>query len=66
MDYKWTKMSKPLKWPVKDGKTTLIPIGAVGVEIAFNQSSKKLFNEFGRPTSKFQNVYRWNGTIYNA
>lgn len=61
------KFSKPmtLKFPVYDGKNCLIPRGTPNVEIAFGASSKTYVDP---KTGKlcYQNVYRWNGNIYNA
>ena len=66
MEYVFTHMSNPLKYPVvdTDGKT-LIPKGATGVDIAFGQSSK---TRKDRKTGKtlHQNVYSWNGQLYNC
>ena len=66
-EYDFKPLGKPTKYPVWDAETskTLIPAGAVGVEIAKGQSSKTFKN---KKTGKIehQNVYRWKGKIYNT
>ena len=65
--YDFKALDKPTKYPVFDSETheVLIPAGATDVEIAYGQSSKTYKN---KRTGKIerQNVYRWNGKIYNA
>ena len=67
IQYDFKPLGKPTKYPVRDSQTfeVLIPAGATGVEIAYGQSSKTYKN---KRTGKIerQNVYRWNGKIYNA
>lgn len=66
MPYKWTKLTHPTMYPVKEDGKTVIPVGADGVEVAYSQSSKPLLDNHRRPTGKMQNVYRWNGLVFNA
>lgn len=65
--YDFKPLGKPTKYPVWDSEKhkIMIPAGAEGVEIAYGQSSKTYKN---KRTGKIehQNVYRWNGKIYNA
>ena len=63
-NYTWSK-PMTLKYPVKDGATTLLSAGTPNVEIGFHQSSKTIKD---RKTGKIvkQNVYKHNGQIYNA
>ena len=65
--YDFKPLGKPTKYPVLDAEThkTIIPVGAEGVEIAYEQSSKTYKNKRTGKTER-QNVYRWNGQIYNA
>ena len=63
-NYTWSK-PMTLKYPVKDGATTVLPAGTPNVEIGFHQSSKILRDKVTGKTSR-QNVYRHNGQIYNA
>ena len=65
-NYKWTMLSHATFFPVKDGKKIVIPCNANGVEVAFGQSSKPLVDKFGKQTGRMQNVYRWNGVVYNS
>lgn len=64
-NYRFTRMARPLKYPVYDKENGNIPAGTTDVEIAFGQSSKTYKNA---KTGKIehQNAYRWNGKIYNA
>lgn len=66
MNYIWTPLNHPTKFPVYENKAIVIPAGTSGVEIAYGQSSKPLLNKQGRPTGKMQNAYKWNGKIYTA
>lgn len=65
--YKFTKLNTPLKYPVRDPETfkILIPAGTKNVEIAYGQSSRTYKN---KKTEKIehQNVYRWNGQLFNV
>lgn len=62
------QFSKPmtLKYDVTDGASLLIPAGTPNVEIAFGQSSKTYVINKKTNKIRYQNVYRWNGVIYNA
>lgn len=67
MDYKWIALTKPLAYPVwdNDAGKIAIPKGATGVEFAPKQSSKT-YKDKKTGETIHQNVYRWNGMIYNA
>ena len=62
MPYKFSP-PRTLAFPVYDGKKCVIPKGTPNVEIAFHQSTKT-YKKDGKLEK--QNVYRWNGKIYNA
>lgn len=64
-NYTFTSLTKPTIYPVYDNTNGNIPVGASGVEVAFGQSSKTYVDTKTGKT-KHQNVYRWNGKIYNA
>ena len=65
-NYKWTAMKQPTRFPVYDNGKKVLDPGLEGVEVAFGQSSKPLLDKKGKPTGKMQNVYRYQGKIYNA
>lgn len=62
--YKFTA-PMTLKFSVYDGKKCVIPKGTPNVEIAFGASSK-IYVDPKTGKTRPQNVYRWNGNIYNA
>ena len=66
-NYDFKPLGKPTKFPVYDVEShkTLIPAGAEGVDIAYEQSSKTYKDKRTGKTRR-QNVYRWNGVVYNA
>ena len=65
MNYTWTKLKNPTKFPVREDGKIVIPVGTPDVEVAYGQSSKPLLGKNRKPTGKNQNVYRWNGKTYN-
>lgn len=64
MPYKFTA-PRTLAFPVYDNKKCVLPKGTPNVEIAFGASSKTYVDKATGKTRN-QNVYRWNGKIYNA
>ena len=56
---------KPLAYPVKCGRATVIPEGATGVKIAFGQSHLT-YKDPDTGKIKHMNVYLYNGRIYHA
>ena len=65
IEYKWIPLTKPLAYPVWESGNIAIPRGATGVEFAPKQSSKTYKDKKTGQIVR-QNVYRWNGKIYNA
>lgn len=65
IDYKWFPLTKPLSYPVWDNGKIVIPKGTTGVEFAPKQSSKT-YKDKNTGQIVRQNVYRWNGKIYNV
>lgn len=62
--YKFTA-PRTLEYNVYDNGKVVIRKGTPNVEIAFRQSSKTRTDKKTGKTRP-QNVYRWNGNIYNA
>ena len=58
-------MTRPLDYPVMEGKAIVIPKGAMGVKIAYRQSPMKYFNH---KTNEWihMNVYKYQGKTYHA
>ena len=65
VEYNFIAIKGPLKFPVWSDGQIVIPKGTVGVEFAPKQSSKTFVDKSTGKTIQ-QNVYRWNGEIYNA
>lgn len=63
MQYEFKPLNHVTYYPVFEDEEAVIPKGAEGVEIAYNASSK-VYEKDG--TIVHQNVYKWNGKIFNA
>ena len=65
INYTFTPLGHPTKYPIYDNGRKAIPAGAIGVEVAYGQSSRTYKDKITGKT-KPQNVYRYQGKVYNA